>query len=145
MKRYLVLFILLTTTIYSQTKVKIFLQKDTNLTFEQYDLIKEINRYNKDILISKVATNNYWNDLETEELIESYLKFDNTPADCKSYSVLIYPDNSRIDYSYELLSGEFHYGNITWFGGKVFRMNFSMSGKVLKHYYKENDKIIYSY
>lgn len=145
MKKLFILFLLFSISTFSQTKVKAFIQKDNNLNFEQYDLIKEVNRYNKDILISKVATNNYWNDLQNEELIESYLKFDNIPSDCKSYSVLIYPDNTRIDYSYELISGEIHYGNVTWFGGKVFRMDFSIKDKVLKHFYKENDKIVYQY
>lgn len=145
MKKLFILFLLFSISTFSQTKVKAFVQKDNNLTFAQYDLIKEVNRFNKDILISKLVTNNYWNDLQNEELIESYLKFDNIPSDCKSYSVLIYPDNTRIDYSYELVSGEIHYGNVTWFGGKVFRMDFSIKDKVLKHFYKENDKIIYSY
>lgn len=138
-----IIFILISFLSFSQNKVKAFIQKESNLTFEQYDLIKKVNEFNPDILVSKVATNNYWNDFNEEELIESYLKY-TMPTDCSSYSVLLYPDNTRLDYHYVLNSGIIRYGNITVFGGKVFRVDYEINGKSLKHIYKVNDKIIYT-
>ncbi len=144
MKNLICLFLLFSISVFSQNKIKAFVQKESNLTFEQYDLIKKVNEYNPDILISKIATNNYWNDLVTEELIESYLKFE-TPSDCSEYSVLLYPDNTRLDYFYKFKTGEIHYGNITVFGGKVFRVGYIINGKVLKHFYKVDKEIKLQY
>jgi hypothetical protein len=59
MKNLICLFLLFSISVFSQNKIKAFIQKESNLTFEQYDLIKKVNEYNPDILISKIATNNY--------------------------------------------------------------------------------------
>lgn len=139
------IFLMVSFLSFSQNKIKAFIQKENNLTFEQYDLIKKVNEFNSDILVSKVAIKNYWNDFNKEELIESYLKYSIIPSDCSSYSVLLYPDNTRLDYEYILKTGVIHYGNITVFGGKVFRVDYEINGKVLKHFYKVNNEIIYTH
>lgn len=145
MKKIILLFLMLISFSGYSQKVKAFVSKQSNLTFEQYDLIKLVNQYNPDILISKVATNNYWNDLKSEELIESYLNYD-LPADCDSYMVLLYPDNTQLDYSYKLKSGVVRYGHINVFGGSVIRVDYEVSpNSKLTHIYKVNDKIINTY
>lgn len=144
MKKIIYLILIFSISGFSQNKIKAFIQKESNLTFEQYDLIKKVNESNPDILISKVATNNYWNDLNNEELIESNLKY-NIPTDCDQYSVLLYPDNTRLDYFYKLKTGIIHYGNVTVFGGKVFRVDYEINGKELKHFYKVDKEIKVQY
>lgn len=126
---------------FSQSSVKAFVSKETNLTYEQYDLIKAVNQYNSDILVSKVAVNNYWSDLKQSEPVESYLKY-TMPSDCDLYEVRIYPDNTQLDYTYKLKTGVLHYGHVNLFGGSVIRVDYEVNNGKISHTYKVNDKIV---
>lgn len=132
------LFLLLFVSVlsYSQsTKMKAYLEQTETVTFEQYDLIKKVNQFYSDIIISKTIKNSYTDDLKEHLLIESHLVYE-IPTDCTSYSVLIYPDNSRMDYFYNHKEYGFIYGNITVFNGSVYRTLFNVKdNKRVSRYY----------
>ncbi|UQD57000.1 hypothetical protein [Flavobacterium sp. K5-23] len=136
MKKITLLFFMISLSVFSQeTKIKAYLEKTETISFDQYDLIKKVNQFYPDILVSKQVKNTFKNDLKTNELIESYLVLP-TPTDCSDYSVLIYPDNSAVDYSYQLKDKAYVFGNVRLFNGSVYRTYFSAEGnKRISRYY----------
>ncbi|QKJ63837.1 hypothetical protein [Flavobacterium sp. M31R6] len=127
MRKITFLFLLVSVLGFSQKKLKAYEQETVAVSFDQYDLIKKVNEYYPDIFVSKSITNNYTNDLKERVLVESYLVYE-MPLNCTSYSVLVYPDNTRLDYSYNRKDKGFFYGNVTIFNGSVYRTVFNING-----------------
>lgn len=134
-KIILFLFLLTSFCHYSQTKIKAYVEKNEVVSFDQYDVIKKVNDYYPDIQVSKQIVNTYKNDLKTNDLIESYFVYE-IPSNCITYSVLLYPDNSALDYQYQKKDGSYFYGNIRLFNGSVYRTLFAAySDKRISSYY----------
>lgn len=141
MKKITFLFLFVSVLGFGQNKLKGYEEQTVAVSFDQYDLIKKVNEYHPDILVSKTVTNNYTNDLKNRVLVESNLVYE-MPKDCTEYDVLIYPDNTRLDYSYNSKDLGFVYGNVTVFNGHVYRTLFNINGdKRLSRYYID-DKLI---
>lgn len=144
MKKILIIFLLTTAILQAQqTKISAFLAKDELISFEQYDCIKKINQFYPDLFVSKSVKNCYSNNLKENLLIESYLNFSELPQDCDSYQILIYPDNTRIDYEYHLKNGTLMYGNVTIFNDDVIRTTYAIKDTSYVYCYYINSKLIY--
>jgi hypothetical protein len=136
MRKITFLFLFFAFLSYGQkTKLKAYELETTTISFDQYDLIKKVHEFYPDILVSKSVTNNYTNDLKERVLERSYLDYE-MPKDCTIYVVMIYPDNTRLDFSYKQNDSGFYYGNVTLFNGHVYRTLFNIDGdKRLSRYY----------
>lgn len=143
MKKVILILLFFTSAMYSQsTKISAFITKDEIVSFDQYDLIKKINDYYPDLLVSKSVKNCFSNNLKENVLIESYLNYELT-SQFLSYSILLYPDNTRIDYSYETINSGFVYGNVTLFNGDVIRTMYVVKSDSTYYGYYVNSKLIY--
>jgi hypothetical protein len=121
--------------------VKIYLERTETIAFDQYDLIKKVNQFYPDLLVSKEIKNNFKNNLKVNVLIDSELIYV-LPTDCIFYNVSINPGNYSLDYSYQLKDKTYFSGNVRLFNGSVIRTLFkSNDGLRIAQYYVDGKLI----
>ena len=132
----LLLALFLSFSVFSQdSDVTVSIKNKEGVNFDQYDLIKDVNRLYPDILVSKFVINNYKTNLKTKEIVTSDFVYD-IPADCKFYYVTIDNGGYSLTYTYSLLDGTLISGNIRKFNGQFFRMLYkSLGEKRIVQYY----------
>lgn len=124
----LLLFILLTIPVFSQdADMKIFLEKKETISLEQYDLIKQVNIFYPDIMISKEVKSNYKNNLKINEFLSSELIYQNTNK-FKLYNVTIL-DKRHLTYTFLSNDDILTYGDVRIFDGKTIRTLYRLSGE----------------
>lgn len=142
MKKIILLLLFISVSVFSQeTKYKTYIEAKETISSDQYNLIKKINSFYPDLILSKQIKNIYKSDLKEKVLIQSYLIIP-TPLDCTSYNIFIYPDNTRINYDYNIKGKGPYYGNVTIFNGDVYRTIFKVDGTSRISKYYINGKLI---
>jgi hypothetical protein len=138
----LLLALFLSFSVFSQdSDVAVSIKNKEGINFDQYDLIKDVNRLYPDILVSKFVINNYKTNLKTKEIVTADFVYD-IPADCKFYYVTIDNGGYSLTYSYSLLDGTLITGNIRKFNGQFFRMLYKSLGEKRTVQYYIDGKLI---
>jgi hypothetical protein len=142
MKKITLILLLFTSFSYAQVKFRTLTEMTQAVTFEQYDLIKKVNEFCPDLLVSKQIKNVYSGKLLEDDkiLMESVLVYD-LPSDCDFYSVKII-GNSSLVYSYKLKSGVLISGDVRLFAGGVFRTLYKVDGVLSVVQYYINGKLV---
>lgn len=123
----LLLFITLSLPVFAQdSDIKIYLEKKETISLEQYDLIKQVNVFYPDILISKEAKANYKNNLKVNEFLSSELIYPNTKK-FKFYNVTIM-DKRYLTYTFLSNDDILTYGEVRIFDGKTVRTLYRLAG-----------------
>lgn len=131
----LLFFILLAIPSFSQdSDMKIYLEKKEAISIEQYDLLKQVNIFYPDIMISKEVKNNYKNNLKVNEFISSELIYENANK-YKLYNVTIL-DKRHLTYTFVSSEGVLTYGDVRIFDGKTIRTLYRLADdKSLMQYF----------
>lgn len=123
----LLLFIILSVPAFAQdSDMKIFLEKKEPISIDQYDLIKQVNIFYPDILISKEVKTNYKNNLKVNEFLSAEILYPNT-GKFKLYNVTIM-DKRHLTYTFLSNDDILTYGDVRIFDGKTVRTLYRLSG-----------------
>ncbi|KAF2513834.1 hypothetical protein [Flavobacterium foetidum] len=123
----LLLFIILSVPAFSQdSDMKIFLEKKEPISIDEYDLIKQVNIFYSDILISKEVKTNYKNNLKVNEFLSAELIYPNN-SKFKLYNVTIM-DKRHLTYTFLSNDDILTYGDVRIFDGKTVRTLYRLSG-----------------
>lgn len=123
----LLLFIIFSVPAFSQdSDMKIFLEKKEPITIDEYDLIKQVNIFYSDILISKEVKTNYKNNLKVNEFLSAELIYPNN-SKFKLYNVTIM-DKRHLTYTFLSNDDILTYGDVRIFDGKTVRTLYRLSG-----------------
>jgi hypothetical protein len=143
LKKIILGLLLCASVSYSQVKFGVLTEQTETVSFEQYDLIKKVNEFCPDLLVSKQIKNVYSGKLLADDkvLLQSILIQD-IPSDCDFYSITIMPGNYKLNYFYRIKEGDTIYGDVTLFNGAVHRTFYSFKGNSRKSKYIINGKLI---
>ncbi|MBP1224503.1 hypothetical protein [Flavobacterium sp. 1355] len=123
----LLLFVLISIPAFSQdSDMKIFLEKREPINIDQYDLIKQVNIFYPDILISKEVKANYKNNLKVNEFLSAELIYANS-SKFKLYNVTIM-DKRHLTYTFLSNDDILTYGDVRIFDGKTVRTLYRLLG-----------------
>ncbi|OCB73839.1 hypothetical protein B0A79_24075 [Flavobacterium piscis] len=123
----LLLFIVFSIPAFAQdSDMKIYLEKKETISLEQYDLIKQVNIFYPDIMISKEVKSNYKNNLKVNEFLSSELIYQNTNK-FKLYNVTIM-DKRHLTYTFLSNDDILTYGDVRIFDGKTVRTLYRLVG-----------------
>lgn len=123
----LLLFILLSIPVFSQdSDMKIFLEKREAINIDQYDLIKQVNIFYPDIIISKEVKTNYKNNLKVNEFLSAEMIYPNN-SKFKLYNVVIM-DKRYLTYTFLSNDDILTYGEVRIFDGKTVRTLYRLAG-----------------
>ncbi|WP_026713652.1 hypothetical protein [Flavobacterium daejeonense] len=140
MKKITLLLLFVTSFGFSQEKVKAYIQKTEVISFEQYDLIKKVNEYYPDILVSKEVKTNLVSDLTEQKYLDTDLVY-TLPTDCKVYSVKMV-STYLLNYDYILKDDTYISGSVRLFNGNYIRTLFKSKGNTRIVQYFINGKLI---
>lgn len=142
MKKITLLFLLiLSLPIFGQdSDMRVYLEKTDIATIEQYELIKKVNSFYPDIMISKQVKNKFKNNFKTNEFLSADLIYDNV-SNFKLYNVTIL-DNRCLSYTFLTPDDTFTFGEVRIFDGNTVRTLYKLDkGKSLMQYFI-NGKLI---
>ena len=140
MKKIIFVLFFISSFSYAQEKVKMYVQKVETITFEQYDLIKKINEYYPDILVSKEVKNNSVTDFNNSIYLDPEFVYI-LPSDCKFYSVKLI-DSTTLQYVYILKDDTYISGTIRHFNGDYIRTLFKAKGDIRLIQFYINGKLL---
>lgn len=131
----LLFFLILSIPVFAQdSDMKIYLEKKEIISLEQYDLIKQVNIFYPDIMISKEVKSNYKNNLKVNEFLSSELIYQNTNK-FKLYNVTIM-DKRHLTFTFLSNDDVLTYGDVRIFDGKTVRTLYRLAdGKSLMQYF----------
>lgn len=123
----LLLFILISIPVFAQdSDMKIYLEKKETISLEQYDLIKQVNIFYPDIVISREVKANYKNNLTVNEFLSAELIYPTT-SKFKLYNVTIM-DKRYLTYTFLSNDDVLTYGEVRIFDGKTVRTLYRLAG-----------------
>ncbi|OCB78815.1 hypothetical protein [Flavobacterium crassostreae] len=146
MKKYtLLFFVLITIPVFSQdSDLTMYFENKETVSFEQYDLIKDINRFYPDILVSKRIKNNYKTTFKEKEILTSDFIYD-LPKDCEYYFVSIDNNSHSLNYSYMLSDKTSISGSVKKFNGKFIRTVYKSKNNIRIIQFYIDGKLIHEY
>jgi hypothetical protein len=137
----LLLFILLSIPVFAQdSDMKVYLEKSDIATIEQYELIKKVNSFYPDIMLSKQVKNKFKNNFKTNEFLSADVIYENV-SKFKLYNVTIL-DNRCLSYTFLTPDDVLTFGEVRTFDGNTIRTLYKLDkGKSLMQYFI-NGKLI---
>lgn len=131
----LLFFIILSVPAFAQdSDMKIYLEKKETISLELYDLIKQVNIFYPDIMISKEVKSNYKNNLKVNEFLSAELIYQNNNK-FKLYNVTIM-DKRHLTYTFLSNDDILTYGDVRVFDGKTVRTLYRLANdKTLMQYF----------
>ncbi|URC11438.1 hypothetical protein [Flavobacterium sp. B183] len=142
MKKITLLFLLILSlpVLAQDSDMKVYLEKTDIATIEQYELIKKVNSFYPDIMISKEVKNKFKNNFKTNEFLSADLIYEDIPK-YKIYNVTIL-DNRCLSYTFVTADDVLTFGEIRTFDGNTVRTLYKLDkGKSLMQYFI-NGKLI---
>ncbi|MFD2942964.1 hypothetical protein [Flavobacterium notoginsengisoli] len=137
----LLFFVFLALPVMAQdSDMKVYLEKTETASIEQYELIKKVNQYYPDIMISKEVKNKFKNNFKTNEFLSADVVYENT-SKFKLYNVTIL-DNRCLSYTFLTPDDVLTFGEVRTFDGNTVRTLYKLDkGKSLMQYFI-NGKLI---
>lgn len=142
MKKITLLFLIFLAlpVVAQDSDMKVYLEKTDIATIEQYELIKKVNSFYPDIMLSKQVKNKFKNNFKTNEFLSADLIYDDI-ANYKLYNVTIL-DNRCLSYMFVTPEDVLTFGEVRTFDGNTVRTLYKLDkGKSLMQYFI-NGKLI---